>query len=124
MSVITSFKGNPQSVTHVAGHFCYLSPRLLTLHEIPEERASIHSRRASSSCQVRRRPNPAAHEAHSSEYPPTRRARLPVVGEYHGTRPYSSNGVVEDGEDSAYRLEMVREKEAEEPAKPEAPGQL
>ncbi len=30
MSVITSFVGNPESVTYVAGHFCYLSPRLLS----------------------------------------------------------------------------------------------
>ncbi len=30
MSVITSVKGNPESVTYVAGRFCYLSPRLLS----------------------------------------------------------------------------------------------
>jgi len=30
MNVTFSFVGNPKSVTHVLGHFCYLSLRLFT----------------------------------------------------------------------------------------------
>jgi len=34
MNVTFSFVGNPKSVTHVLGHFCYLSLRLFTV-EMP-----------------------------------------------------------------------------------------
>jgi hypothetical protein len=48
MNVITSFVGNPKSVTYVAGHLCYLSPRLLSEAGSNATRSDAQSEKATS----------------------------------------------------------------------------